>query len=129
MSAPKLSAFPGRIAPVALCMCLAIGAAAAAPLESVQTLAAKEKAPLLETLKGLVSIESGSGDREGLDKIADLIAARLRALGGAVTTIEPTPADIYRMFDTPKEIGKMVEARFTGTGTKRIMPIAHMDTV
>ncbi len=129
MSAPKLSAFPGRIAAVALCMCLAIGAAAASPLEPVQTLAAKEKAPLLETLKDLVSIESGSGDREGLDRIADLIAGRLRALGGAVTTIEPDPADTYRMVDTPKQIGKMVQARFTGTGTKKVLLIAHMDTV
>ena len=33
------------------------------------------------------------------------------------------------MIDTPKQIGKMVEARFTGTGTKKIMLIAHMDTV
>jgi glutamate carboxypeptidase len=129
MPASKLSAFLSQIAPATVCLSLAVGAAAA-PLESVQSLAAKEeKAPLLETLKGLVSIESGSGDREGLDKIADLIADRLRALGGAVTTIEPNPADIYRMVDTPKQIGKMVEARFTGTGTKKILLIAHMDTV
>ena len=39
--------------------------AQAAPLEPVQSLAASEKAPLLATLKDLVSIESGSGDREG----------------------------------------------------------------
>ncbi len=36
----------------------------AAPLEPVMSLAAKEKALLLDTLKELVSIESGSGDRE-----------------------------------------------------------------
>ena len=81
--------------------------AAAAPVEPVRALAAKEKAPLIDTLKGLVSIESGSGDREGL----------------------PDPADIYHMVDTPKRIGKMVQARFTGAGTSRIMLIAHMDTV
>jgi len=95
----------------------------------VMSLATKEKAPLLDTLKDLVSIESGSGDREGLDKISDLIAGRLRALGGTVEFIEPNPADIYRMVDTPKQIGRMVHARFTGTGTKKIMLIAHMDTV
>jgi glutamate carboxypeptidase len=33
------------------------------------------------------------------------------------------------MVDTPKQIGRMVHARFTGTGTKKIMLIAHMDTV
>src|SRR5262249_7379584 len=42
---------------------------------------------------------------------------------------EPAPTEIYHMVDTPKEIGKMVLARFTGTGTKRILLIAHMDTV
>jgi len=103
--------------------------ASAAPLEPVRSLAAKEKAPLIETLKGLVSIESGSGDREGLDKIADVIAGRLKALGSAVEMIEPDPADIYHMVDTPKQIGKMVQARFTGAGTAKIMLIAHMDTV
>jgi glutamate carboxypeptidase len=111
-------------------LCLALTAsAAAAPVEPVRSLAAKEKVPLVDTLKGLVSIESGSGDREGLDKIADVIAGRLKALGGAVEMIEPDPADIYRMVDTPKQIGKMVQARFTGTGTSKIMLIAHMDTV
>src|SRR6201998_1286126 len=59
----------------------------------------------------------------------DCIATRRRARGGAATTIEPNPADIYRMVDTPKQIGKMVEARFTGIGTKKILLIAHMDTV
>ena len=100
----------------------------AAPLEPVLALAGKEKAPLLDTLKDLVSIESGSGDREGLDKIANLIAGRLQALGGKVEQIE-AGADIYRMFDTPKQVGKMVLARFAGTGTKKILLIAHMDTV
>ena len=103
--------------------------AVAAPVEPVRSLAAKEKALLIETLKGLVSIESGSGDREGLDKVADLIAGRLKALGGEVAMIEPDPADVYRMVDTPKQIGKMVQARFAGTGTKKILLIAHMDTV
>jgi len=113
---------------VAVCAALALNVSAA-PLEPVMSLATKERAPLLDTLKGLVSIESGSGDREGLDKISELIAGRLRALGGTVEFIEPNPADIYRMVDTPKQIGRMVHARFTGTGTKKIMLIAHMDTV
>jgi glutamate carboxypeptidase len=128
MTALKLSAFSCRLV-ISVGFCFAFGAAVAAPVEPVQSLAAKEKAPLLDTLKDLVSIESGSGDREGLDKMADLIASRLAALGGAVTTIEPDPADIYHMVDTPKRIGKMVEARFTATGTKKILLIAHMDTV
>jgi len=118
----------GLICAMILCAGLATDARGA-PLEPVRSLATQEKAPLLATLKDLVSIESGSGDRAGLDQIAALIADRLAALGGKVETIEPSPADIYRMVDTPKEIGKMVLARFTGTGNKKILLIAHMDTV
>lgn len=114
---------------LAFAMALGATAAVAAPLEPVRSLAAAEKAPLIETLKGLVGIESGSGDREGLDRIAEVIAGRLKGLGGAVEMIEPDPADIYRMADTPKQIGRMVKATFTGTGTRKIMLIAHMDTV
>ena len=112
-----------------LCLAAMAPPAAAAPVEPVRSLAARERAPLINTLKDLVAIESGSGDREGLDRIADVVASRLKALGGAVEMIEPDPADIYRMNDTPKQIGEMVRARFTGAGTKKILLIAHMDTV
>lgn len=83
--------------------------------------------PVLDTLKALTSIESGSRDLEGLEKIGNLIAERLRALGGTVEMIEP--AEIYRMEDTPEKIGRAVRATFTGAGTKKILLIAHMDTV
>src|SRR5258708_21344597 len=98
------------------------------PVEPVQSLAGKEKPAMIETMRDLVSIESGSGDREGLDRISSLVADRLRALGGAVEFIEPG-ADSYRMFDTPEKIGRMVLARFQGSGKKKILLIAHMDTV
>jgi glutamate carboxypeptidase len=95
--------------------------------EPVLSLAKKEKPALLETLKTLVSIESGSRDDEGLAKLASLIAGRLKELGGRVELVEPS--EVYKMEDTPEKIGKMVRATFTGTGTKRILLIAHMDTV
>jgi len=110
---------------------LAAGVAAhafGAAVEPVWSLAQKEKPALLETLKELVSNESGSKDREGLDRIAGVIADRLQALGGKVEMIEPG-ADIYKMFDTPEKIGKMVRATFSGTGTRKILLLAHMDTV
>jgi glutamate carboxypeptidase len=97
------------------------------PVEQVLSLAKKEKPALLETLKDLVSIESGSRDNEGLDKLAILIASRLTNLRGQVELVEPS--DIYKMEDTPEKIGKMVRATFAGTGTKKILLIAHMDTV
>jgi glutamate carboxypeptidase len=97
------------------------------PVERMLTLAQREKAPLLDTLKALVSIESGSRDLDGLGRIADLIAGRLKELGGEVALVEPR--DVYRMEDTPETIGKMVRATFAGTGTKKILLLAHMDTV
>ncbi len=106
----------------------AFAAPLAAPNQAVQSLAATQKQPLLDTLKELVNIESGSGDREGLDRISQLVYDRLKDLGGAVEFIEPG-ADAYRMHDTPAKIGRMVKATFKGTGTKKILLIAHMDTV
>ena len=107
---------------------LLVGAAEAQPVGAVLSLAKKEKQPLLDTLADLVSIETGSRDLEGLDRAATLIAARMRALGGTVELVDPT-ADAYRMADTPAKIGKIVLARFEGKGTKRILLLAHMDTV
>ena len=95
--------------------------------EPVLSLAKKEKPALLETLKALVSIESGSRDDEGLAKLGGVIAGRLKELGGQVELVEPS--DVYKMEDTPEKIGKMVRASFTGNGTRKILLIAHMDTV
>jgi glutamate carboxypeptidase len=106
----------------------ACACAFAAPDQRIASLAAKEKPALLETLKQLVSIESGSRDLEGLDKISNLIADKFRALGGQVELIDPS-AEAYRMEDTPEKIGKVVRATFKGTGTAKIMLIGHMDTV
>jgi glutamate carboxypeptidase len=97
------------------------------PVEQILSLTKKEKPVLLETLKDLVSVESGSRDNEGLDKIANLIASRLKSLGGEVELVEPS--DVYKMEDTPEKIGKLVRATFAGAGTKKILLIAHMDTV
>ena len=104
------------------------GPACAAPEAAVWSIVQTQKQPLLDTLKDLVAIESGSGDREGLDRISQLIFDRLKVLGGEVEFIEPG-ADAYRMHDTPPRIGRMVKATFKGTGTSKIMLIAHMDTV
>jgi glutamate carboxypeptidase len=95
--------------------------------DQVLARARQERAPLIETLRELVSIESGSRDADGLRRIAALIAERLRARGGDVE-IGP-PADVTRLDDTPAEIGSSVIGRFRGTGTARILLLAHMDTV
>ena len=114
---------------VALAVTLALSAAPARaePVARIHDLAQQQKAPLLDTLRDLVNIESGSKDTEGLAQLAALIAERLTRLGGKVEIIEPT--DIYRMEDSPPKPGAMVHAEFKGTGSKKIMLIAHMDTV
>jgi glutamate carboxypeptidase len=99
----------------------------AQPLEPAFSLARKEKPALLQTLRELVAIESGSRDYEGLSKLAALIAGRLKTLGAKVEVLEAHA--VYKMEDTPEKIGKMVRATFTGKGTKNILLLAHMDTV
>jgi glutamate carboxypeptidase len=88
----------------------------------------QERGAYLKTLQELVSIESGSRDIEGLNRISEVIAARLRALGGDVQFV-PAAADGVRFQDTPAQIGRIVLARFKGTGTRNILLLAHMDTV
>lgn len=120
--------FPQRGFLLAAVCAAFVGSAFAAPDANVAALAAKEKPALLDTLKELVSIESGSRDLDGLEKISDLIAAKFKALGGEVELIDPS-AEAYRMEDTPEKIGRVVRATFKGTGKKKILLIAHMDTV
>ena len=116
-----------RIAPLILTL-VAGGVGLDAQVDdAVRAQVRAERAPLIETMRELVAVESGSADAEGLRRIADVIAGRLRALGGAVERVPPS--DIYLMGDTPDTIGEMVLARFRGTGTRRILLLAHMDTV
>jgi glutamate carboxypeptidase len=118
-----------RIASAALALLLSasISNAFAAANENVLARAKQEQPGLLETLKELVSIESGSSDIEGLDRIRDVIAKRFTALGAKVDIIDPEPP--APGVGIPKQIGKIVRATFTGTGTKKILLLAHMDTV
>ena len=105
---------------------LALPAPAAPLVPAVHELARQEQQPLLDTLRDLVSIESGSKDIEGLEKIAALIADRLRQLGGKVAVLPPS--DVFKMDDTPAKTGAMVQAEWQGTGKKKVLLIAHMDT-
>lgn len=100
-----------------------------AAVAAVAALAESEQPKLLDTLKALVNIETGSTHRDGLDTAAEFIAARLKALNGEVEIIEAPAADIYPLEGVPDRFGRVVRATFRGTGSKRIMLIAHMDTV
>ena len=102
---------------------------APSPNAAVQSAAAAQKQPLLDSLREFVNIETGSRDHEGITQATELLGNKLRALGGQIEFIEPLEATNYRMMDTPDKIGRMVKATFKGTGTKRILLIAHIDTV
>lgn len=71
-------------------------------------------------LERLVSIDSGTGDAEGLAKVGDIYAAELTRLGGQVRKVPS--AD-------PATPGDNLVATFTGRGRGRILLISHMDTV
>src|SRR5262249_37241656 len=127
----KEGRYPDRMIKAALLLlgtCFA-SPALSQPVQPLVSLAQKEKPALLETLKELTAIESGSRELEELDRVARLLAAKLRALGGKVELIEPTESDMHRLSDTPEKVGKMVRATVTGTGTCKILLLAHMDTV
>lgn len=96
--------------------------------DAVRARVQQERQAFLATLEQLVSIESGSSDMEGIARIGDLVATRLRELGGEVEQVAP-PSDMVRFENTPPQVGKAVVARFRGTGTTRILLLAHMDTV
>ncbi|HEY2255934.1 MAG TPA: M20 family peptidase, partial [Variovorax sp.] len=76
------------LAAVACLLGAACAVAQPGPDERIAALAAQEKPAFLDTLKALVSIESGSRDLDGLAKITDVIAERFRALGGEVELID-----------------------------------------
>ena len=129
-----LASFPvWRRAALALAAMAALGVQAQTVPE-LQALAAREQPQLMKTLQQLVEIESGSSDRQGLDRIAGLIAQRLRELGGQVQLIDPDTTIASPTSDAgdgPAKVGQIVRASFKGgsaTG-KRVMLIAHMDTV
>jgi glutamate carboxypeptidase len=113
---------------VLLCLPTLHGQPRPQPDQRVLAAVRQQRDSYLDTLRQLVSIESGSRDIEGLNRISDLIAARLRALGGDVEMVTPG-TDAARFEDTPQQIGRIVVARFRGTGTKKILLLAHMDTV
>ncbi len=97
---------------------LATGASAAPDAKLLDAATAAQPA-LIETLKSMVAIESGSGDVAGLAKMAALVDDRLKAIGFKT---ERRKSPVGAGADT-------VVATMTGTGKARIMLQGHMDTV
>jgi len=103
----------------AFALALAASAAPLAAPDAALYAAAQAQQPgVIETLKDMVLIESGSADAQGLAKMADYTEGRLKALGASTERIPITRGP-----------GMLVKGTFAGTGTKKLMLIAHMDTV
>ena len=109
-----------------VCRALAVSAASllfasaapAAPDAGLLAAAQAAQPAVVDTLKDLVAIESGSADVEGLFKMADYTEQRLKALGAQTERIKPSRGN-----------GTLVKGSWSGSGTKKLMLIAHMDTV
>ena len=69
-------------------------------------------------LERLVNIDSGTGSEAGVDKVGAIVTAELRALGAQIETASSAPA-----------AGKNILATFKGKGSRKLLMIAHMDTV
>jgi Peptidase family M20/M25/M40 len=78
--------------------------------------------------------------RASVAQLSDQRNALARQLSASSATLETSQkqraveeakarATLERFDDTPPQIGRMVLARFRGTGTRNILLLAHMDTV
>jgi len=98
---------------------LACAAAASAAADDKLLAAARAAEPaVIESLKAMVSIESGTMDLPGLAKMTDYAEGRLKALGLQVER---------RASSTGK--GEILLGRATGSGRRKLMLIAHLDTI
>lgn len=108
---------------ITLACCAALSSApfdaarAATPPQLLAAARAAEPA-VVESLKEMVTLESGTTDPAGLAKMADYAERRLKALG---LQVERKPATTGR--------SEIVLGRLQGSGKRKLMLIAHLDTV
>lgn len=107
-------------APLILTLFLALmpRPALSAPDEAVYAAVKAQNEPYRETLKGLVDVDTGTGQVPGLGKVEATLRGRLEALGFSV---EARPA--------PALGGNTLVATKPGKGQRRIMMLVHYDTV
>jgi glutamate carboxypeptidase len=81
--------------------------------------ATAEQPQVMRTLERLVNIETGTGDAEGMTAMGQLLETELKALGATVTRHQATAG----------VVGQNIVGRIAGRGGKRLLLMAHMDTV
>lgn len=97
---------------------LIAGTVSAQPSKSLLEAAKAEEQMVLDSLRTLVSMESGTMDSRGLIRIADYLEERLTKLGARVERLKVKGVN-----------GDVLVGSYSGSGKRKIMMIAHMDTV
>jgi glutamate carboxypeptidase len=81
--------------------------------------AQQAQSDFLAKLETLVNIDSGTGDRDGITKVEDLVIGYLKSIDADVQTVKATSPSV----------GRNIIATMRGTGTGKILLLAHSDTV
>lgn len=87
--------------------------------DSLLAAATAEQPAVVKTLERLVNIETGTGTTDGMAAMSDLLEAELKALGLSTS----------RSKAVGNVVGENIVGRMEGKGGKRLMLMAHMDTV
>jgi glutamate carboxypeptidase len=86
---------------------------------AVYAQAEQSRAAATTLLERLVNIDSGTGNEAGVDAVGAIVVAELRALGAtSIALSSSAPA-----------AGKNILATFDGKGRRKLLLIAHLDTV
>lgn len=107
-----------RLCTLALALTCATAQAVEPTPQELYSQAQAEQPHYLETLKSLVSVDTGTGTEAGLKQVGAELVKRLEALGAKVTTQPATPS-----------VGDNIVGTFKGTGDKDFLLMVHYDTV
>jgi glutamate carboxypeptidase len=109
---------PRRLGAWILALACAAGNAVATRDDSLLAAARAAEPAVIESLMAMVSIESGTMDTAGLARMTDYAERRLQALG---LQVERRPSSTGK--------GEMLIGRQQGSGRRKLMLIAHLDTI
>jgi glutamate carboxypeptidase len=87
--------------------------------EALLAIATAEQPAVVKTLERLVNIETGTADAPGLAAMGSFLDTELKALGATVTRSKAAEG----------VVADNIVGRFEGKGSRKIMLMAHMDTV
>lgn len=98
---------------------VANSALAQARNDALLAAATAEQPAVVKTLERLVNIETGTGDADGMAAMGQFLEGELKALGATVT----------RHKAVGNVVGDNIVGRIPGKGGRKVLMMAHMDTV